>query len=92
MRWIDRIPLFLLILLAAWMAVAPINPEPHLVEKVRMLSQGTLTRPVDIFDLLYHLAPMVLLALKIWRLMKARAASTAFSWPRPSRRASRSIR
>jgi hypothetical protein len=72
MRWIDRIPLFLLILLAAWMAVAPINPEPHLVEKMRMLSQGTLTRPVDIFDLLYHLAPMAILALRLWRMAKAR--------------------
>jgi hypothetical protein len=74
MRWIDRIPLFLLILLTAWMAVAPINPEPHLVEKVRMLSQGTLTRPVDIFDLLYHLAPMAILALRLWRMAKARRA------------------
>jgi hypothetical protein len=51
-------PLFLLIVLAAWMAVAPINPEPHLVEKVRMLSQGVLNRPVDIIDLVYHLASM----------------------------------
>jgi len=72
MRWIDRIPLLLLILLAAWMAVAPISPEPHLVEKVRMLSQGALTRPLDIFDLLYHLAPMVLLAVKVWRMVKAK--------------------
>jgi hypothetical protein len=67
MRWIDRIPLLLLVLLAVWMAVAPITPGPHLVEKVRMLSQGTLTRPLDIFDLLFHLAPTVLLALKVWR-------------------------
>ena len=72
MRWLDRIPLYLLILVAAWMAVAPITPEPHLVEKVRMLLQGTLTRPIDIVDLLYHMAPMVLLALRVWRMMKAR--------------------
>jgi len=72
MRWIDRIPLYLLILLAAWMAVAPINPEPHLVEKVRMLSQGNLTKPLDIFDLLYHLAPMVLLAIRVLRMVKQR--------------------
>lgn len=72
MRWLDRIPLYLLILVAAWMAVAPITPEPHLVEKARMLLQGTLTRPIDIFDLLYHMAPMVLLALRVWRMMKAR--------------------
>ena len=74
MRWIDRIPLYLLILVAAWMAVAPINPEPHLVEKMRMLSQGTLTKPLDIFDLLYHLAPLVLLAIKVWRMVKERKA------------------
>jgi hypothetical protein len=73
MRWIDRIPLALLILLAVWMAVAPIHPEPHLVEKSRMLFQGNLTKPLDIFDLLYHLVPMSLLAVRVWRLLKARA-------------------
>jgi hypothetical protein len=54
------------------MAVAPINPEPHLVEKTRMLLQGQLTRPLGIFDLLYHLAPMVLLAIKVWRMVKSK--------------------
>lgn len=72
MRWLDSIPFYLLIPIAAWMAIAPITPEPHLVEKRRMLSQGTLTRPIDVFDLLWHTAPMVLLALKAWRFMKAR--------------------
>lgn len=73
MRWMDQVPLFPLILVAAWMAVAPIDPEPHLVEKVRMLSQGVLTRPIDILDLFYHLAPMAILGLKVWRLVKTRA-------------------
>ena len=72
MRWLDRIPFYLLIPITVWMAIAPISPEPHLVEKVRMLSQGTLTRPIDMFDLLWHIAPMVLLALKARRFMKAR--------------------
>ncbi|HSN78941.1 MAG TPA: hypothetical protein VLR44_01025 [Rhodoferax sp.] len=67
MRWIDNIPLLILIALAAWMAVAPITPEPHLIEKLRMLSQGTLTRPLDIFDLLLHSTPIVVLALRLWR-------------------------
>ena len=49
MRWLDSIPLLLLIALAAWMGVAPITPEPHLIEKLRMLGNGTLTRPLDIF-------------------------------------------
>ena len=74
MRWIDQSPLPLLILVAAWMGVAPITPEPHLVEKVRMLSQGLLTRPLDIFDLFIHAAPLALLALRVWRLVKVRAA------------------
>jgi len=74
MRWLDRFPLLLLVLLAAWMAVAPIAPEPHLVEKTRMLFQGTLTQPIDIFDLFFHLTPMALLALRVWRLLKARGA------------------
>ena len=73
MRWIDRVPFLLLLVVAVWMAVAPISPEPHLVEKFRMLAQGSLTRPMDIFDLVYHLVPMVILALKVWRWMQLRA-------------------
>ncbi len=48
-------------------SVAPISPEPHLVEKLRMLSQGALVKPIDMFDLLLHSAPIVLLALRLWR-------------------------
>lgn len=64
MAWLDHIAWKWLLLLAVWMAVAPITPEPHLVEKLRMLSQGSLTRPMDIFDLFFHLAPLGLVALK----------------------------
>jgi hypothetical protein len=32
-----------------------------------MLSQGTLVRPLDIFDLLMHGTPLLLVALKLWR-------------------------
>lgn len=67
MNWLDRFPLTWLALLALWMAVAPISPEPHLVEKLRMLGAGTLVRPLDIFDLLLHATPLVLLALRLWR-------------------------
>jgi hypothetical protein len=67
MRWLDSIPLLLLIALAVWMGVAPITPEPHLLEKLRMLGNGTLTRPLDIFDLCLHAAPLILLAVRLWR-------------------------
>jgi hypothetical protein len=67
MRWIDRLPLKWLALVAAYLAVAPWVPEPHLIEKWRMLLQGTLSRPIDIFDLFLHTTPLVLLALRLWR-------------------------
>lgn len=63
---INRIPLIWLALVAGWLAVAPITPEPHLVEKTRMLLAGTLVRPIDIFDLALHSVPLMLL---FWRLV-----------------------
>jgi hypothetical protein len=68
MRWLDRFPLVWLMVVAGWLAVAPIVPEPHLVEKLRMLSQGTLTQALDIFDLALHTVPLVLLAIRLWRM------------------------
>ncbi|MGB5618562.1 MAG: hypothetical protein WBM78_17095 [Desulfobacterales bacterium] len=64
---LDRIPYPLLILLAVFMLLAPFRPMPHVVEKLIMLKNGALNRPVDIFDLFYHLLPTILLALKIYR-------------------------
>ncbi|MFY9706658.1 MAG: hypothetical protein WBV95_20490 [Desulfobacterales bacterium] len=64
---LDRIPYPLLILLAVFMLLAPFRPMPHVLEKLIMLKNGVLNRPVDIFDLFYHLIPTILLALKIYR-------------------------
>jgi hypothetical protein len=58
MTLLDRLPWIWLVLIAAWMAVAPVLPEPHLVEKVRMLTSGTLSTALDIFDLIFHIAPI----------------------------------
>jgi len=68
MRWIDRIPLLWLVPIALWLAVAPVVPEPHLVEKLRMLSQGSLQKPIDIFDLLLHSVPLCLLVIRLVRI------------------------
>ncbi|WP_310567406.1 hypothetical protein [Hydrogenophaga sp.] len=73
MGWLDRFPLKLLVVVALWLAVAPIVPEPHLVEKLRLLSQGALHRPIDVFDLFLHTTPLVLLALRLWRDAQRRA-------------------
>lgn len=67
LQLLDRVPLGILIALAVWLAVAPIAPEPHVVEKLRMLWQGELSRPLDIFDLLFHLSPVVILGVRLAR-------------------------
>jgi hypothetical protein len=36
-------------------------------EKLKMLAAGTLVKPLDVFDLLMHGAPVALLAAKLWR-------------------------
>ena len=53
------------------MAIAPITPEPHLVEKLRLLLQGALVRPLDLFDLVMHAAPLLLVAPKLLRQWRA---------------------
>ncbi|HBB39865.1 MAG: RND transporter [Nitrospirae bacterium CG18_big_fil_WC_8_21_14_2_50_70_55] len=67
MAWLDRIPLLPLVAVALFLGLAPLLPEPHLVEKLRMLVHGELTRPVDIFDLLLHATPVVVLIAKLLR-------------------------
>ena len=73
MRILDKIPLTILLLAAATLGLAPFFPEPHLVEKLRMLGQGALVRPVDMFDLAMHAAPVVLLLAKLARMALRRA-------------------
>jgi hypothetical protein len=72
LKLLDRIPLGILIALAAWLAVAPIVPEPHVVEKLRLLWRGALNRPLDVFDLLFHVMPLVLLGIRLARMRRAR--------------------
>jgi hypothetical protein len=65
MQWLDAVPLHIAIMMALTLGLAPFVPEPHIVEKLRMLFAGTLHRPVDIFDMLMHGTPWVLLILKL---------------------------
>jgi len=67
MNWLDRLPLAPLAVVAVLIALAPFVPEPHLWEKLKMLARGDLARPLDIFDLLLHATPLVILALKLLR-------------------------
>ena len=64
-RFLDGLPLGLLLLASLTLGLAPFTPEPHVWEKLQMLAAGTLSRPIDIFDLALHGAPWVLLILKL---------------------------
>jgi hypothetical protein len=64
---LDKIQYPILIGMAAFMLLAPFTPMPHVLDKMIMLKNGTLTRPVDIFDLFFHLIPSVALVLKVYR-------------------------
>jgi hypothetical protein len=72
MQWLDRIPLSVILPLAVFLALAPFVPEPHLWEKLKMLAAGTLSKPIDIFDLFMHGAPLVVLVLKLLRAREQR--------------------
>jgi hypothetical protein len=52
---------------AVLLALAPFVPEPHLWQKLKMLAAGTLHKPIDIFDLFLHGAPLILLVIKLLR-------------------------
>ena len=62
---LNKIPLSLLIVLCLTLGLAPFTPEPHLWEKLKLLAAAELVRPVDMFDLLLHGAPWILLILKL---------------------------
>lgn len=63
-NFLGRMPYPVLIAVAVLLGLAPFFPQPHAVEKLRMLVNGTLYKPVDIFDLVMHLAPALLLMCK----------------------------
>ncbi|MCP5370240.1 MAG: RND transporter [Hyphomicrobiales bacterium] len=67
LAWLDKIPRNVLIIGALLLGLAPFVPEPHLWQKVKMLAAGTLTRPLDIFDLLWHGLLPVLLVVRLVR-------------------------
>lgn len=64
-KWLDKIPLSTLIIITLMLGLAPFYPEPHLWQKLKMLFSATLVKPIDIFDLVMHGTPAVLLALKL---------------------------
>ena len=68
LKWVDKLPLVPLIGVAILLAVLPLHSTPHLLEKLGMLAQGVLVKPIDIFDLFMHGTPAVLLIIRLTRM------------------------
>lgn len=64
MSWLNKLPWGMLIIGSLLLGLSPFVPEPHLFEKVRMLFDGSLHKPMDIFDLFLHGSFPLLLLLK----------------------------
>ena len=69
MKFLDDLPLGMLVIAALTLGLAPFVP-PHIIEKLQMLFAGTLVKPVDIFDLLMHGTPWALLGAKLVRMAR----------------------
>jgi hypothetical protein len=63
MQFLDKLPWGVLIIACLTLGLSPFFP-PHIWEKLVMLKNGELKRPIDWFDLFYHAIPWVLLILK----------------------------
>jgi len=62
-KFIHKLSWGLLIIACLTLGLAPFFP-PHIWEKLVMLKNGELVRPIDWFDLVYHGLPWLLLITK----------------------------
>lgn len=69
MQFLDSIPMSFVLLACLTLGLAPFFPEPHIWEKLKMLFAGDLRKPVDIFDMLMHGVPWLVLLAKLARLV-----------------------
>jgi hypothetical protein len=71
-KLLDRLRLSHLVLGALLLGLSPLGGQPHLVEKLGMLLDGSLSKPLDVFDLLMHGALPLLVVVKLLRLGSVR--------------------
>jgi len=76
-KFIDGIPLQMLIVMTIFLGSAPYLPfmvdSPHLFSKLSMLLSGELSKPIDIFDLFLHGTPAVLLTVRVVRMLRKKS-------------------
>ena len=69
MAILDDIPLGTILIFCLTIGLAPFAP-PHVWEKLGLLVAGNLKAPIDIFDLLMHGAPWIVLGIKLVRMRR----------------------
>lgn len=72
LKLLDKVSVWVLLALAIMLGIAPLGSQPHLLEKLGMLADGTLARPIDIFDLFLHSIFSILLLIKLVRMLVQR--------------------
>lgn len=68
--FIDRLPWWIVGFMVLTLGLAPYTPEPHILEKLKMLFAGDLRDGMDWFDLGLHAVPWVLALVKGLRTLK----------------------
>lgn len=64
------------------LGLAPYVPHAHIYKQLRSLARGTLTQPLDVFDLLLHGAPWLVLLVAVARIAwTARRGARRFETP-----------
>ncbi len=53
-----------MILMGVFMLLAPFQPQPHLMQKLDWLINGLPLKAIDVFDVFWHLLPLMLLVMK----------------------------
>ncbi len=61
---IEKVSYPQLVLLTIMLGLAPFFPIPHTFEKMQMLINGELKKMIDIFDLIFHSSPILLILTK----------------------------
>ncbi len=64
MEFISKMSWGMIAIACLTLGLAPFFPQPHIWEKLQMLSKGQLVKPLDWFDLVLHGTPWVLLIAK----------------------------
>lgn len=68
-KLLASLPVGIILVACLTLGLAPFNP-PHLWEKLQLLFQGKLVRPIDWFDFLRHGTPWILLIAKLISMAK----------------------